>query len=168
MQDGFDESNPYVVIMRKNSFYYWFGFGAPVFFGVALLCAFSASLLSGVLFMLVLVLRVWDSFRTTCSRCGNYGKSNCGLPGLVVSKLYKFNFQPISPKRIRLHLLMDYFVIFVALYFLWNAFLWLFLISLIWPIGAWLVSFGPRQYHGLMHRLPHQSTKLRSFFARLG
>lgn len=147
---------PTWMVMRNNSFYYWFGFGAPLFFGMALICAFSVSFLSGFLFLTVLVLRVWDSFRTTCRRCSNYGKSNCGLPGLIVPKLYEFNPQPISRWRIRFHLLTDYFVILVALFFIWHVLLWLFVLSLIWPIGAWLISFRPRQFHGLMHRLRNE------------
>lgn len=139
---------------RQKLFTWWFGLGYPLLAAGALLISFWASHYVGALTVLVLLIHIFVSFRTTCRRCPFYGTAKCGLPGMVIPWIFaKRPATELSTARIRGHFLFD----MVCLFCLTGVFCfqhWLLPLAVVWLLGAWFISFGPNRYHGLLHRLP--------------
>jgi hypothetical protein len=150
---------------RQRLFTWGFGVGYPLLGAGALIISFWISLYLGALTVLVLLMHIFVSFRTTCRRCPFYGTAKCGLPGLVIPWIFaKRPATELSTTRIRGHFIFD----LVCLLYLTGVFClqhWLLPPAVVWLLGAWVISFGPKRYHGLLHRLPkstapHQSARI--------
>ncbi len=140
----------------KSLFQVWFGVGAPVFFFGSMYLAVQIDLRLGLALFLVLLIRVWDSFRTTCRRCGFYGTWKCGLPGKIVTLFFERERSHLSKNRIYLHYIVDLMVTLLAfsLYAYHGSIV--LLLGLIWPAGAVILVFGPRRFHGLLPQLKNE------------
>jgi hypothetical protein len=139
---------------RQRLFTWWFGLGYPLLAVGALIISFWTNLYCGTLTVFVLLIHIFVSFRTTCRRCPFYGTAKCGLPGLVTPWIFaKQPATELSTARIRGHFIFD----LGCLFYLTGVFClqhWLLPLAVVWLVGAWLISFGPKRYHGLLHRLP--------------
>ena len=133
-----------------GSFKIWFGWGFPPILLGAVVIAFFHGWGTGLATTAVLLLWFYEGGRTTCSRCAYYGTSKCGLPGLIAPLLTeRRSAASLSLEKIRSHMHLDILVIFFinALYLLEP---WFLPLAVIWTIGAWRISFGPKRHHGLM------------------
>lgn len=140
-------------VSGQKLFTYWFGFGLPLILIGALLIAFAYSPYLGGAVLLTLGAWLFDTGRTTCSRCAYYGTAKCGLPGLIAPLLTeKKPANLISQARVRSHLRVDLWILalFNAIYSLEPA---LLPVALLWSAGVWRISLGPKRYHGLLFRL---------------
>lgn len=142
--------------MRKL-FSIWFGLGAPLYFlSLSVFLYFVHPSLAAVT-LVAYIWRVYDSFKKTCSRCQFYGTGRCGLPSLLVPIFFQKKKSSLSQSKIKLHYFVD--LSFMALAGLGYFVLALsqnqgaYLLFLVWPIGAWLVSFKKKRFHGLLHEL---------------
>ena len=63
--------------------------------------------------------------------------------------------ESLPPERIRSHLYLDLWVLAFAIG-LYALQPWLPPVPLIWSIGVWRISLGPRRHHGLLYRLREQ------------
>ena len=136
-----------------GSFKIWFGWGFPPILLGAVVIAFFHDWGTGLATAAVLLLWFYEGGRTTCSRCAYYGTSKCGLPGLIAPLLTERRSPAsLSLEKIRSHMHLDMLVIFFinALYLLEP---WFLPLAMIWTIGAWRISFGPKRHHGLMVQL---------------
>lgn len=138
---------------KQRVFTIWFGFGAPVYFFGALWLAFLINPYLGCAILGLYIWRIYNSFNTTCSRCSFYGTFKCGLQGKVVSLLFRKKTDSISTNRIKIHFFTDLLFIGLAYMIYLSYGILPALLAAIWPIGAWLISLGPKKYHGLMWRL---------------
>lgn len=137
----------------RKLFTYWFGIGAPVYFLIALGLAFVIHIYLGIVLLLLYSWRVYDSFHTTCSRCGFYGTYNCGLQGKIVSLMLSKKSGFVSRKRIKIHFYTDIFFIVLTYLIYLSLGIVPALLAAIWPVGAWIIALGPKKYHGLMWRI---------------
>ena len=147
---------------RRKLFTLWFGIGYPLLAAGALSISFWTGLYLGALTVLFILIHIFVSFRTTCRCCPFYGTANCGLPGMVVPWFFaKRPANELSTGRIRGHFIFD----LVCLFYLTGIFCfqpWLLPLAVAWFLGAWLISLGPKRYHGLLHRLPKSTPPHRS------
>lgn len=142
--------------MRKL-FSIWFGVGAPLYFLSLSVFMYFIHPSLAVISLLAYIWRVYDSFQKTCSRCQFYGTGKCGLPSLIVPLFFQKKTTSLSIQKIRQHYIVD--LIFVG----FAAFGYLslgiahkqigYLLFLLWPIGAWLISFKHKRFHGLLYQL---------------
>jgi hypothetical protein len=135
-------------------FGFWFGLFVPAITLGAVALAFGFHWSLGVAVGLAFLLWIWETARTTCSRCWAYGSAGCGLPSLVAPLLVrKQSAHSQSLFRIRVHHCID-----IAGAVLLNAlYLWLAPalapFVLLWTVGAWWMVARPKRYHGLLYRL---------------
>jgi hypothetical protein len=138
---------------RQRLFTFWFGLGYPLFAAGALVSSYMTNIYVAAMTLLVLLTHIFVSFGTTCRHCPYYGTAKCGLPGLVVPWLFAKQ-QPgsLSMARIRIHFIFDLCCDF---YLTGASSLQpcLLPLALGWTTGAWLISLGPKRYHGLLFRL---------------
>ncbi|MCI4429656.1 MAG: hypothetical protein JHC40_10875 [Burkholderiales bacterium] len=140
-------------LFERRLFTLWFGWGLPPVLAGALVIAFADSWPLGVAASSVFLAWFYETGRTTCSRCAYYGTAKCGLPGLIAPLLtQKKPAESLSPDRIRSHLYLDLWMLifFTGLYVLQP---WALPVPLIWSIGVWCISLGPKRHHGLLVRL---------------
>ena len=140
-------------LFGQSWFTLWFGLGLPPLLIGALAIAFAESWWLGAAASSVSLAWFYETGRTTCSRCAYHGTAKCGLPGLIAPLLtQKKATESLSPERIRSHLYLDLWMLlfFNGLYALQP---WALPVSLIWSIGVWRISLGPKRHHGLLYRL---------------
>lgn len=140
-------------LFEQRPFTVWFGWGLPPVLAGALAIAFAESGPLGVAASAVFLAWFYETGRTTCSRCAYHGTAKCGLPGLIAPLLtQKKSAESLSPERIRSHLYLDLWMLifFNGLYALQP---WALPVSLVWSIGVWRISLGPKRHHGLLVRL---------------
>jgi hypothetical protein len=136
----------------RRLFTWWHWLAVPLLIG-AFVIAFATNLYLGLVWSAFFAVWFWDSGETTCSRCSSYGTLGCGVQGKIIPWFWKKKtMASASPARIRLHFYFD-----IVLFLAGNAIyclepMWL-PIMLTWTIGAWLISFGPKRFHGLLFRL---------------
>lgn len=140
----------------RKAFQIWFGVGAPLFFLGSVYLAAQLHLMLGATVFFLLVIRVWDSFRTTCRRCGFYGSWKCGLPGKFVPLFYEREHSSLPKNRIHTHYLVDLMATAMALglYGLHGGMI--LVLGLVWPLGALFIVFAPKRYHGLLPHLKNE------------
>lgn len=137
----------------QRLFTLWFGLGLPPLVIGALAIAFAESGWLGAAASGVLLAWFYETGRTTCARCAYYGTAKCGLPGLIAPLLTeKKPAASLPPERIRSHLYLDLSIL-VFLNGLYAVQPWLLPASLIWSMGVWCISLGPKRHHGLLYRL---------------
>lgn len=140
------------MISEQKLFRLWFGYGAPFYFFGAAIYAASFSWWLAALLFISYIFRIYDSFATTCSRCSHYGTSHCGLPGLTVKLFFSKKHDMPSKARIKIHFYTDLIFIFLTwLVYLSN--IYLLILASIWAVGAWLIVFKQKRFHGLLYRL---------------
>ena len=136
----------------RQLFTWWHWLAVPLLIG-AFFIVFATHLYLGLAWSVFFLVWFWDSGETTCSRCSSYGTLGCGVQGKIIPWFWKKkSMASASSARIRLHFYFD-----IVLFFLMNAIyclepIWL-PIAAIWTLGAWLISFGPKRFHGLLFRL---------------
>jgi hypothetical protein len=137
---------------RQRLFTLWFWFGAPLLLG-ALIIAYATGLYLGLAFTALTLVWFWDMGDTTCSRCSSYGTLGCGVQGKIIPWFWKKkSMASASPGRIRLHFYFD--LVMMGLVNLLYCLAPIFLpVVILWSLGAWWISFGPKQFHGLLFRL---------------
>jgi hypothetical protein len=143
------------LLSSQRLFTMWFWLGAPLLLG-AFMIAFVTSLYLGLLFSALVAIWFWDMGETTCSRCSCYGTLGCGVQGKIIPLFWrKKSMASASPRRFRMHFYFDLFMLGVVnlVYCLEPVFL---PIVLLWTLGAWWISFGPKRFHGLLFRLRPQ------------
>jgi hypothetical protein len=136
----------------RRLFTVWHWFAVPLLLG-AFVIAFVTNAYIGLLWSILFAVWFWDSGETTCSRCSSYGSLNCGVQGKIIPLFWKRRSPAsASRRRIRFHYYLDLLMIAAmnAVYCLEPIFL---PIVLIWTLGAWLISLGPKRFHGLLFRL---------------
>ena len=140
-------------LLGQRLFTLWFGLGLPPLVIGALAIAFAESGWLGAAASGVLLAWFYETGRTTCARCAYYGTAKCGLPGLIAPLLTaKKSAESLSPERIRSHLQLDLWIL-VFLNGLYSLQPGLLPLALIWSIGVWCISLGPKRHHGLLYRL---------------
>ena len=140
-------------LFGQSWFTLWFGLGLPPLLFGALGIAFAEAWWLGAAASGVFAAWFYESGRTTCSRCAYYGTAKCGLPGLIAPLLTpKQSPASLSPERIRSHRILDLWVL-VLLNGLYSLEPWWLAAPLIWSIGVWRISLGPKRHHGLLYRL---------------
>lgn len=140
-------------LFSQRLFTLWFGFGFPPLMFGAVAIAFAESWLLGAAASGVFLAWLYETGQTTCSRCAYHGTTKCGLPGLIAPLLTeKKTAQSLSPERILSHLQLDLWVV-VFINGLYALQPWLLPAALVWSIGAWCISLGPKRHHGLLYRL---------------
>ena len=137
----------------KKSFYFWFGYGSPIFLLLTLCVSFFYS--ESIVFWGYCILSQiwwWETLLTTCSRCQHYGTTNCGIQGKMVSKLLPFKSSVLSWNRIQLHRVIDILYIVISVIICWK---WQItgIIATVWGVGAFIISIFPKRFHGLQHKL---------------
>ena len=138
---------------RPGLFTLWFGWGLPPVLAGALAISFVESWPLGVAASAVFLAWFYETGRTTCSRCAYHGTSKCGLPGLIAPMLTpKKSSDSLSSERIRNHMHLDLWVL-LFLNGLYALQPWALPVSVIWSIGVWHISLGPKRHHGLLYRL---------------
>ncbi len=140
------------LMSSRRLFTVWHWFAAPLLLGVFVI-AFATNVYIGLLWSILFAVWFWDSGETTCSRCASYGSLNCGIQGTIMPLFWKRrSMASASQRRIRLHFYFDLllFGAMIAVYCLEPIFL---PIAVVWTVGAWLISFGPKRFHGLLFRL---------------
>ncbi|HYV37737.1 MAG TPA: hypothetical protein VE988_18780 [Gemmataceae bacterium] len=138
---------------RRKLFTLWFALGHPPFCACAVIISVFTSFYLGALTIAILSFWIWKSFRTTCRRCAYYGTNKCGLPGMIVPYLFARTAPAsITPAQVQRHHVLDLsvFAYLNAIYCLES---WLLPVALLWTAGVWMISFGPKRYHGLLYRL---------------
>lgn len=141
------------LFLNRRLFTLWFGVGLPPLVIGALVIAYCETLPLGVATSGVFLAWFYETGRTTCARCAYYGTAKCGLPGLIAPLLTeRKSAASLSDERIRSHLHLDLWILVFlnAVYALYPP---LLAASVIWSIGVWCISLGPKRYHGLVARL---------------
>jgi hypothetical protein len=154
------------LLSRQRFFTLWFWFGAPLLMG-AFIIAFATGLYLGFAFSALAVIWFWDMGETTCSRCSSYGTLGCGVQGKIIPLFWrKKSMASASPRRIRFHFFFDLLMLGLVhlIYCLEPIFL---PILIVWSLGAWWISFGPKQFHRLLFRnkVQPESTKITSLIS---
>ena len=140
-------------LFQQRLFTLWFGLGLPPLLLGALAIAFAEAWWLGAAAASVFLAWFYESGRTTCSRCAYFGTAKCGLPGLIAPLLtQKKSPASLSPERIRSHLHLDLWIL-VFLNGLYALQPWWLAAPLIWSIGVWCISLGPKRHHGLLVQL---------------
>ncbi len=140
-------------VAELGSFKWWFGWGFPPIPLGALAIAFFHSLPTGLGASAVLLAWFYESGRTTCSHCAYQGTSKCGLPGLIAPFLTeRKSAAPLPLEGVRSHMRLDMAVI-LFINGLYAIEPWFLPLALVWTVGAWRISFGPKRHHGLLARL---------------
>ena len=147
------------LLSSRRIFTVWYWFAAPLMVGASVI-AFATNMFIGVAWSLLFVVWFWHSGKTNCSRCAYYGTLNCGVQGKIMAMLWQR--QPMasaSRNRIRWHYHFDLLIIavLIGIYSLVPV---LAPVAVIWSLGAWLISFGPKRYHGLLFRLKEPAAKV--------
>jgi hypothetical protein len=143
-------------LFEQKLFTLWFGWGLPPVLAGALAIAFAESWPLGVVASGVFLAWFYETGRTTCSRCAYHGTAKCGLPGLIAPLLTpKKAPETLSPEQIRSHLYLDLWIL-AFLNGLYALQPWALPLSLIWSIGVWRISLGPKRHHGLLYKLREQ------------
>lgn len=138
---------------RHRLFTLWFGIGFPLILAGTLYIAFDRHTLLGVAVLAVLMAWFYETGRTTCSRCAHFGTAKCGLPGLIAPLLtHRRSPATVSRARIRSHFHLD-LCILILLNGVYLLEPWWLPVMVVWSLGAWCISLGPKRYHGLLHRL---------------
>jgi hypothetical protein len=135
-----------------KSFSLWFSFGVPVYLAGAVIIAALQNIFLGICVLAVFLAWIFKSAHTTCARCGFYGTTTCGLPGIVVPFITRKKTDALSTQAIRRHYFLDLFIMFFALS-IYLFCLPLFPFACLWVIGAWGIVYGPKRFHGLLPRL---------------
>jgi hypothetical protein len=140
-------------VAELGNFKLWFGWGFPPILLGALVITYFHSVPIGLGASAVLLAWFYESGRTTCSRCAYYGTSKCGLPGLIAPFLTERKSAASLPlEQVRSHMRLDMAVILFinALYAIEP---WYLPLALVWTVGAWRISLGPKRHHRLLARL---------------
>lgn len=130
----------------------WFGVGAPLYFGLGLVCAFKCHVALGVFTLALYLIGIANTACTTCVRCPNYGTGNCGLPGRFVATIFKRRTDRLPRWRIWLHHYAD-IMITVYVLILTATQPPLLVPALVWATVAWFLVLKPRRFHGLLYQI---------------
>ena len=149
------------LLSSRRLFTFWHWFAVPLLLG-AFFITYATHVYLGLAWTVVFAIWFWDCGETTCSRCSSYDTLGCGIQGKIIPWFWKKkSMASASPVRIRMHFYFDVLMMVVvnAIYCLEPS--WL-PITLIWTLGAWLISFGPKRFHGLLFRLKVESEPAKS------
>ena len=135
-----------------KTFKFWFGYGSPFFLLLTLFVSYTYTD-SRVFYGYIILSQLWwwESLYTTCSRCPNYGTSNCGLQGLMVEKLVPFNRSKLTIRRITQHKIFDIVYMVLSVVICWK-YVTSGLFATIWMLGALKISLQPKKFHGLLYQ----------------
>lgn len=140
-------------LLHQRLFTLWFGLGLPPLVIGALAIAFAESWWLGAAASGIFLAWFYETGRTTCARCAYYGTAKCGLPGLIAPLLTrKKSAESLPAERIRSHMNLDLWIL-VFLNGLYALQPWWLPLPLVWSIGVWCISLGPKRHHGLLHKL---------------
>lgn len=147
--------------LSSRRLFTWWHWLAVLFLVGAFFIAFANNLFLGLAWSAVFLAWFWDSGETTCSRCSSYDTYGCGVQGKIIPWFWKKkSMASASPARIRLHFYFDILMMVLVngIYCLEPV---LLPFVVLWSLGVWLISFGPKRFHGLLFKLkpPQESAR---------